>query len=44
VDALDPEKLALVLKYGRAVRDHLPRLVDDFVAAVAREQDIDLPR
>ena len=40
---LDPDKLALVLKYGRAVRERLPGLVEDFVAAVAREQDIDLP-
>lgn len=44
MDAIDPEKLALVLKYGRAVKTRLPGLVEDFVAAVAREQDIDLPR
>lgn len=41
---VDPEKLALVLKYARAVRERLPGLVADFVAAVAREQDLDPPR
>lgn len=37
---VDPDKLALVLKYGRAVADRLPALVAAFVAAVAREQGL----
>lgn len=41
---LDPEKLALVLKYGRKVADALPHLVADFVTEVAREQGLELPR
>ena len=40
---LDPEKLALVLKYGRRVADVLPRLVATFVSEVAKEQGLDLP-
>ena len=40
---LDPEKLALVLKYGRRVADVLPRLVATFVSEVAGEQGLDLP-
>lgn len=40
---VDPDKLALVLKYGRTVADRLPALVAGFVAAVAREQGLDLP-
>ena len=39
---LDPEKLALVLKYARQVTDRLPDLVEEFVRSVAREQAIDL--
>jgi len=39
---LDPEKLALLLKYGRQVADRLPGLVEQFVAAVASEQQIEL--
>lgn len=41
---LDPEKLALVLKYGRLVADALPKLVVKFVLAVASEQGMDPPR
>jgi HepT-like protein len=37
---LDPEKLTLVLKYARRVADHLPALVEEFVRAVAAEQQI----
>jgi hypothetical protein len=40
---LDPEKLALLLKYARRVTDRLPGLVEDFVRRVALEQGIDLP-
>lgn len=40
---LDPEKLALLLKYARRVTDRLPGLVEDFVRRVAREQGIELP-
>lgn len=39
---LDPEKLALLLKYARRVVDRLPGLVEEFVARVAREQQIEL--
>jgi hypothetical protein len=39
---LDPEKLALLLKYARQVAERLPGVVDQFVASVAREQQIDL--
>jgi len=35
---LDPEKLALVLRYGRSVAKVLPQLVTRFVSEVAREQ------
>ena len=41
---LDPEKLALVLKYGRTVAEVLPRLVTGFVSEVAREQGLEAPR
>ena len=41
---LDPEKLALVLKYGRNVAKVLPRLVTRFVSEVAREQGLEQPR
>ena len=40
---LDPEKLALVLKYGRKVSDVLPRLVAEFLTEVAREQGLERP-
>ena len=39
---LDPEKLALLLKYARQVADRLPGLVEVFVRQVAREQQIEL--
>lgn len=39
---LDPDKLALVLKYARQVADRLPALVEDFVRSVAREQQIEI--
>lgn len=39
---LDPGKLELLLKYARSVADHLPRLAQDFIAKVAREQQIEL--
>ena len=39
---LDPEKLALLLKYARQVADRLPALVEEFVIRVAREQQIEL--
>lgn len=38
--SIDPEKLALILKYARAVRDRLVDVVATFVRAVADEQDI----
>lgn len=41
--SLDPDKLALVLKYGRVVVDRLSALVSAFVAAVAKEQGLELP-
>ena len=40
---LDPEKLALLLKYARTVADRLSALVEEFVRKVAGEQQIDLP-
>ena len=39
---LDPEKLALLLKYARRVADRLSGVVEDFIRAVAREQEIEL--
>jgi predicted nucleotidyltransferase len=39
---LDPEKLALVLKYGRNVSEEFPVLVEKFVRDVATEQEIDI--
>jgi hypothetical protein len=39
---LDPEKLALVLKYARQLADRLPALAEAFVGQVAREQQIAL--
>ena len=40
---LDPEKLALVLRYGRSVAKVLPQLVTRFVSEVAREQGLEQP-
>lgn len=39
---LDPEKLALVLKYARQVAAQLPELAHRFVRQVASEQQIEL--
>jgi len=39
---LDPEKLALLIKYARQVTDRLPAWVEAFVHDVAREQRIEL--
>ena len=39
---LDPEKLALLLKYANRVTDQLPQIVKDFVAKVAHQQGIEL--
>ncbi len=39
--SVDPDKLALVLKYGRVVVDRLSALVSAFVAAVAKEQGLE---
>lgn len=39
---LDPEKLALLLKYAKSIADAVPSLVDEFILAVAREQQIAL--
>ena len=41
---VDPEKLALVLKYGRRVADALPGLATSFVGTVAREQGLEPAR
>ncbi len=40
---IDPEKLALILKYGRAVATPLPDIVARFLARVAEEQGIEPP-
>ena len=40
---IDPDKLALILKYGRTVADRLPALVTAFVATVAKDQGLELP-
>ena len=40
---LDPEKLALVLKYARQVGERLHLLVREFVHLVALEHKIELP-
>ena len=37
---LDPGKLGLLLKYARNVADRLPQMVEDFIGAVAKEQQI----
>lgn len=39
---LDPEKLALVLKYARNAAQHLPAVVEEFIRNVATEQQIEL--
>jgi hypothetical protein len=39
---LDPQKLALLLKYASRIAVRLPALAEDFVQGVAREQQIDL--
>jgi len=39
---LDPEKLALLLKYARTIADQLRALVEEFIRQVAREQRIEL--
>jgi len=39
---LDPEKLALLIKYARQVTDRLPAWVEAFVHDVAREHRIEL--
>lgn len=41
---LDPEKLALVLKYGRRVAEVLPQLVVEFLTTVAKEQGLEMPQ
>lgn len=38
----DPAKLELLLKYARSVAGRLPALAEDFIAAVAKEQQIEL--
>ena len=38
---LDPEKLALLLKYGGKLAKQLTQLVDDFIHQVAQEQGLD---
>lgn len=38
---LDPDKLALVLKYGRQLADVLPSVAREFARRVAQEQHID---
>ncbi len=39
---LDPEKLALLLKYARRVGERLRGLAEDFIGQVARQQQIEL--
>lgn len=39
---LDPAKLDLLLKYARQVAGRLPALAEEFVARVAKEQQIEL--
>lgn len=38
---LDPDKLTLVLRYADRVAEHLPTLVEQFVAGVATEQGLE---
>ena len=40
---LDPEKLALLLKYAGVVAEKMPGLVEDFSRAVAQEQGLQEP-
>lgn len=40
---LDPEKLALLLKYARQVAERLNQMTREFVRQVAAEQQIELP-
>ena len=39
---LDPDKLALLLKYAREVAERLPGLVEAFINEVAQEQGLQL--
>jgi hypothetical protein len=39
---LDPEKLALLLKYARHVSEEFPALIEKFILSVATEQQIEL--
>jgi uncharacterized protein YutE (UPF0331/DUF86 family) len=39
---LDPEKLALLLKYARQVSEEFPALIEKFILSVAIEQQIEL--
>jgi hypothetical protein len=39
---LDPEKLALLLKYARQVSEAFPALIETFIRSVAAEQQIEL--
>jgi hypothetical protein len=39
---LDPEKLALLLKYARQMAEIFPDLIEKFIHAVAAEQEIEL--
>jgi hypothetical protein len=39
---LDPEKLALLLKYARRVAERIATVVEDFVQRIAHEQAIEL--
>jgi uncharacterized protein YutE (UPF0331/DUF86 family) len=39
---LDPEKLALLLKYARQVAEIFPALIEKFILAVAAEQQISM--
>lgn len=40
---LDPEKLALLLKYARQISERLSEIVREFIRQVAEEQQIELP-
>ncbi len=39
---LDPEKLVLLMKYAQVVMDRLPKVVEYFIHAVAKEQQLQL--
>lgn len=41
---IDPDKLALVLKYAHVVAERLPELVDQFLMTVAEDQDLEPPK